>query len=106
MLELTRFSTTALDGTILCNRDGLLYTSIPQNGNWHIYVDGVEAESQLVGNAMLAVPLTKGYHEIALRYRNPAFSWGWKVSVLSAAALLGLYLWIYPAKKKKGKYAK
>ena len=106
VLELTRFSTTALDGTILCNRDGLLYTSIPQNGNWHVYVDGVEAESQLVGNAMLAVPLTKGYHEIALRYRNPAFSWGWKVSVLSAAALLGLYLWVYPAKKKKGKYAK
>ena len=106
VLELDRFSTTALDGTILCNRDGLLYTSIPQNGNWHVYVDGVEVESQLVGNAMLAVPLTKGYHEIALRYRNPAFSWGWKISVLSAAALFSLYFWIYPTKKKKGKYAK
>ena len=106
VLELDRFSTTDLDGTILCNRDGLLYTSIPQNGNWHVYVDGVEVESQLVGNAMLAVPLTKGYHEIALRYRNPAFSWGWKISVLSAAALFSLYFWIYPTKKKKGKYAK
>ena len=106
VLELDRFSTTALDGTILCNRDGLLYTSIPQNGNWHVYVDGVEVESQLVGNAMLAVPLTKGYHEIALQYRNPAFSWGWKISVLSAAALFSLYFWIYPTKKKKGKYAK
>ena len=106
VLELDRFSTTALDGTILCNREGLLYTSIPQNGNWHVYVDGVEVESQLVGNAMLAVPLTKGYHEIALRYRNPAFSWGWKISVLSAAALFSLYFWIYPTKKKKGKYAK
>ena len=106
VLELDRFSTTALDGTILCNRDGLLYTSIPQNGNWHVYVDGVEVESQMVGNAMLAVPLTKGYHEIALRYRNPAFSWGWKISVLSAAALFSLYFWIYPTKKKKGKYAK
>ena len=105
VLELDRFSTTALDGTILCNRDGLLYTSIPQNGNWHVYLDGVEVESQLVGNAMLAVPLTKGYHEIALRYRNPAFSWGWKISVLSAA-LFSLYFWIYPTKKKKGKYAK
>ena len=106
VLELDRFSTTALDGTILCNREGLLYTSIPQNGNWHVYVDGVEVESQMVGNAMLAVPLTKGYHEIALRYRNPAFSWGWKISVLSAAALFSLYFWIYPTKKKKGKYAK
>ena len=106
VLELTDFSASALDGTILCNRDGLLYTSIPQDGNWHVYVDGQEAQTVLVGEAMTAVHLSKGYHEIAFRYRNPAFSLGWKISLLSAAALAGLYFWIYPAKNKKGKYAK
>ena len=105
-LELTRFSTTAVDGTILCNRDGLLYTSIPQNGNWQVYVDGVAVESTLVGDAMVAVPLTKGYHEIAFRYHNEAFALGWKVSALCAAVFAGLYFWIYPARNKKGKYAK
>jgi len=105
-LELTDFSTAALDGTILCNRDGLLYTSIPQNGNWHVYVDGEEAETVLVGDAMLGVNLSKGYHEISFRYRNEAFSIGWKISLLCAAVLAGLYFWIYPARRKKGKYAK
>ena len=105
-LELTGFSTTAVDGTILCNRDGLLYTSVPQNGNWYVYVDGEAVEPVLVGDAMVAVPLTKGYHEIALRYHNAAFSLGWKITVVCTALLIGLYLWIYPARKKKGKYAK
>ena len=105
-LELTGFSTTAVDGTILCNRDGLLYTSVPQNGNWYVYVDGEAVEPVLVGDAMVAVPLTKGYHEIALRYHNAAFSLGWKITVVCTAIVAGLYLWIYPARKKKGKYAK
>lgn len=105
-LELDYFSTTEIDGSILCNRDGLLYTSIPQNGNWYVYVDGVLTESTLVGDAMVAVPLTKGFHEIAFRYHNSAFSLGWKVSFISTAILLGLYFWVYPARKKKGKYAK
>ena len=106
VLELTDFSTTAVDGTILCNRDGLLYTSIPQNGNWEVLVDGVSVESTLVGDAMVAVPLTKGYHEIAFRYHNDAFALGWKVTALCTAIFAGLTFWIYPARNKKGKYAK
>lgn len=106
VLEVDRFSTTAVDGTILCNRDGLLYTSIPQNGNWYVYVDGELAEAQLVGDAMVAVKLTKGYHEISFRYHNASFSLGWKITLLCAGILAGLYFWIYPAKRKKGKYAR
>ena len=105
-LELTNFSTTAVDGTISCNRDGLMYTSIPQNGNWYVYVDGEEAETVLVGDAMIAVHLTKGYHEISFRYRNAAFSWGWKITALCAAVLISLSVWIYPTRKQKGKYTK
>ena len=106
VLELTEFSTTRLAGTIDCDRDGLLYTSIPQNGNWHVYVDGQEVETVLVGEAMTAVYLDQGYHEIVMRYRNPAFSLGWKLTLLSAGILAGLYLWVYPARNKKGKYSK
>ena len=105
VLELDYFSTTALDGTILCNRDGLLYTSIPQNGNWHVYVDNEIVEPQMVGDAMLAIPLEKGYHEVYLRYRNPMFTLGATISVFSTAALVGIYLLFRPL-KKKGKFAK
>ena len=105
-LELTNFSTTKVDGTILCDRDSLLYTSIPQDGNWHVYVDGQETETVLVGEAMTAVHLSKGYHEVSFRYHNEAFALGWKVSLLCTAILMGLYFWIYPAQNKKGKYSK
>ena len=106
LLELTDFSSTKVEGTIQCHKDGLLYTSIPQDGNWQAYVDGEPAEIRLVGDAMVAVPLTEGYHEVSFRYHNKAFAWGWKISLLSAAAFVGLYFWIYPARKKQGKYTK
>ena len=80
-LELTAFETDRLAGTIDCDRPGLLYTSIPQNGNWTAEVDGKPAETVLVGDCMLALELTEGTHEIALRYENRAFSLGWKLSL-------------------------
>ena len=105
-LELTEFHNTRLEGEILCNRDGLLYTSIPQDGNWLVYVDGELAETVCVGDVMLSVPLTKGYHTVTFRYRNNAFLFGLSITLLSTAILLALYVWIYPARKKNGKYAK
>ena len=82
-LTLTEFSNTVVEGVIHCNRDGLLYTSIPQNGaNWHAYVDGQEVDIRLVGDVMIALDLTEGGHTIRFEYRNPSFETGLKVSLL------------------------
>ena len=81
-LELTEFTTARVSGTVDCNRDGLLYTSIPQNGNWFALVDGVPAETVAVGEAMVGVQLTEGNHQITFEYRNEAFDWGWKISLV------------------------
>ena len=107
-LELTSFSNTKVEGTIHCDRDGLLYTSIPQNGNWHMYVDGEEAEIQLVCDTMVGVKLTKGEHNIRIVYRNEAFSWGWKISLLSVL-IFGALVWLIYKPDfsiKPGKYQK
>ena len=89
-MELTRFRSTRVDGTIHCDRDGLLYTSVPQNGNWSVTVDGEEAEITLVGDCMVGVMLTEGTHTIQLRYRNTAFTLGLLASVVSAGIFLVL----------------
>lgn len=89
-LELTKFQSTRVEGTIQCDRDGLLYTSIPQNGNWKALVDGEESEIRLVGECMIGVPLAQGSHQVTLIYENPAFSLGWKISLVCAAVLLAL----------------
>ncbi len=80
-LELTEFSNTRVEGTVSCDRDGLLYTSIPQNGNWYVLVDGGETEPVLVGDCMIAMHLTQGEHTLTFVYRNGAFSLGWKISL-------------------------
>ncbi len=80
-LDITEFSSTKVTGSIDCNRDGLLYTSIPQDGNWSVTVDGKPTRITLVGDAMIAVNLTKGEHDVVFTYRNRAFETGLTVSL-------------------------
>ena len=105
-LKLTEFTSTRLEGTISCNRDGLLYTSIPQNGNWTATVDGEPVDIILVGEAMISVPLTEGDHTVVFQYHNKAFSLGWKISLGCAAVFAVIAICCYLPGRKKGKYEK
>jgi len=89
-LELTTFESTYVKGIIACDRDGLLYASIPQNGNWEVKVDGKPAEIKLVGECMVGVALTEGQHLVEYTYRNAAFALGWKISLVCAAVFAAL----------------
>ena len=90
-LELTAFENTFVEGTVTCLRDGLLYTSIPQDGNWKVWVDGEETEVTLIGDAMVGVMLTEGTHTVTFRYENKAFTLG---AIISAVCLVDLVtLW-------------
>ena len=102
-LELTAFESTYVKGMIQCDRDGLLYASIPQNGNWKVKVDGKPAEIQLVGDCMVGVMLTEGQHLVEYIYRNAAFSLGWKISLACAAIFCVLAYRSMPS-KKRGKF--
>lgn len=117
-LQLSAFSNTCFTGTIVCDRDGLLYTSVPQcgnkrdqeegtvesEGNWSVYVDGKKVDITLVGDCMIGVPLTEGEHTIQFVYENPSFRLGWKVSLLCFGIFAGIitacYLPPYLKKKK------
>ncbi len=87
--QLTDFSTQLISGTIHCNREGLLYTSVPQDGNWTAYVDGEKAEIILVGDCMVSIMLTEGSHTVELRYANRAFQLGVWITAGSALLLAG-----------------
>ena len=100
----TSFETTRVEGTIDCDRAGLMYTSIPQDGNWSVTVDGEPAEITLIGKAMIGVKLTEGSHEVVFNYHNKAFSLGWKVSLACLAAFLVIGTAFYPFRWKKGKF--
>ena len=99
-LRLIQFSATRIAGNITCDRDGLLYTSVPQDGNWVVYVDGEPAAHTLVGNCMVSVPLTEGWHQVELRYENQAFRLGCLIT-MSCAAIFGAIVWLDYRKKKE-----
>ena len=105
-LALSTFENTLVEGTIDCDRDGLLYTSIPQNGSWSVTVDGAPAEITLLGDVMMGVALTEGTHTVTFTYENAAFSLGWKIS---AGCLLAFVILVYidrQVRGRKGKYQK
>jgi hypothetical protein len=89
-LDITSFKSTRIEGTINCNRYGLLYTSIPYNGNWEVYVDGQKAQITLVENAMTCVFLTEGEHEVAFVYRNKNFTIGLIASLVCLSIFIAL----------------
>jgi uncharacterized membrane protein YfhO len=105
-LQLTAFESSYVKGIIDCNRDGLLYASIPQNGNWKVTVDGKPAETELVGDCMIGIRLLQGQHLVEYRYRNGAFALGWKISLLCAAVFGLMAVRTPPAAshQKKGRY--
>jgi len=107
-LNITSLSDTKIEGTINCDRDGLLYTSIPQNGNWTVTVDGKEADISLVGDVMVGVELTEGAHTVCFTYKNNAFSTGLAISILCLLIFCGIYLMkrFYPQIQYRGKYEK
>ncbi len=105
-LHITKFETDYIKGYIDCHKNGILYTSIPDDGNWKAYVDGKQTDIVVIGDAMVGVPISQGHHRVEFRYENSAFSLGWKVSLLCTLILLTL---IYLSRKKpfgKGKYEK
>jgi hypothetical protein len=100
-LTLTKFSTTRISGRITCDRDGLLYTSIPQNGNWVAYVDGEKAEISLVGDCMVGLMLTEGPHTVQFRYENQSFRIGAWISAGSALIFISIAMGEYRLRRRK-----
>lgn len=103
-LELTTFESTRVEGTVTSDRNGILYTSIPQDGNWSATIDGHPAEIVLIGDVMIGLLVSEGTHTVTFNYHNSAFSLGWKISLVSAAVFCWLWWSIYTPKRKRGKY--
>ena len=76
---------------------------------WSVTVDGEPAEYFAADYILRGMVLPEGEHTVAFRYENKAFSLGWKVSLVCAAVLAALYVYMYKPKKTghtKGKFEK
>ena len=90
-LNLTHFSNTKASGNVTALRDGVLYTSIPGK-NWNVYVNGSKSELLLIDNAMAAVRLSEGTHNVEFWYFNRSFAAGIIISLVSVAVFLAMII--------------
>jgi len=71
----------------------LIFTTIPYDEGWKVYIDGEEAETVMVLDSLLAVPATAGGHEIKFVYRPDCAVYGGLISVIGILAFVLLVVW-------------
>ena len=84
-------SESVLSGTVTAENDGYLATSIPLQNGLEILVDGEPSRLVTVNEAFAGTPLTKGTHQIEIRFSPPGKEAGCIISIISAAGYV-LYL--------------
>ncbi|MGN0447548.1 MAG: YfhO family protein [Acutalibacteraceae bacterium] len=102
--NITSFDETNIEGTVVAQEDCLLYTSIPYDEGWQVYIDGKKAgENEIVkiGGALLGINLTKGSHNIELKYIVPGLAAGVIISATVTALILLNFAFFSILKKKK-----
>lgn len=104
------FSDTNIKGRFTATEDCMVYTSIPYDTSWQIYIDGEKVSSEKVipvGGALIGVLVEKGNHNIEFRYELTSLYAGLLITVMTVLAITAYYLikllFTYKKNKKRKK---
>ena len=89
-----------ISGSIAMPENGYLYTSVPFDQGFTLYVDGKKTEYQALLDTFIMVPLEKGIHEIKFTYYPTGFRFGLGVTAVTMLAILFFILRKYRTLKK------
>ncbi len=97
-MTLTTFEEDKIIGQAYLEDDSIIYTSIPYDEGWEVYVNDLKVNTYSLGNSLLAFDASKGLNKIEFRYRIPKLKIGLIISTISLAIVFQL---IFIEKKKK-----
>lgn len=92
-LDVESYSDTTIKGTVNAKENCYLYSSIPYDDGWSVYVDGKKAETFEIGGTLLAIELTPGQHKIEYKYFPVGFLYGIIISAVTVFGLCGFYIY-------------
>ncbi|MBQ9414310.1 MAG: YfhO family protein [Clostridia bacterium] len=84
---------TTLRGQITMKADGLMFTSIIDDGGWEVLCDGQSMPLESIADTFVAARIPAGTHTIELKYHVPYLGVSFAVSVLALLVILWLALW-------------
>lgn len=89
----TKSKDSRITGNINAKTDGMLMLSVPYREGWNVYIDGVRQETANAEYGFMAVPVTKGAHEVEVKYENKLYALGAALSI--AGVVLAAFWFIY-----------
>lgn len=97
-LKVTSHSNTKITGTVnIKKKNQVLMTTIPYSKGWHVKIDGKTVNTTKVIKTFMAVPITKGHHNVVFYYRSPYLIAGLLVSSVTIIGITGIIIY----KKRK-----
>ena len=103
-LEVTSYDSTSLNGTVTAKESGLLFLTIPYSEGWNAWVDGEKTEIVPVNDALMAIKLNAGKHDIRLEYIPHGFKAG--ACITCASVVVIILLAAVPALIRKARASK
>ena len=100
-LNVTKYTSTQIEGTIDVKESGTFLTSIPYEKGWRMYVDGKKIDTKEVMGVFLAADLEKGHHDIKLVYSPEGFVAGSIFGTIALAAFVLICVHDYRKSLKK-----
>ena len=71
-LEYTKFDETVIEGTFTAEENEILFTTIPYDKNWNVYLDGEKLSADdilIISEAFIGVKTDAGEHNIRFEYK-------------------------------------
>ena len=90
-----------MSGEIRVDKDSTLFTSIPFEKGWKVYVDGKKTNYTKVAGEFIGINLNKGHHKIKMVYYPHHLSIGIIGSFISLSLLIFYELYIKKCKERK-----
>ena len=89
-LDVSYYNDTTIAGKIDVKEEGFLLLTVPYTEGFTLTVDGKREELVSVQDALCGVHLTKGHHEIVLKYEPQGFGTGMWLTLGGAVSLAGI----------------
>ena len=88
-------STTHVVTEVNCDTNRTLFTTIPEEKGWSVYVDGKKTDYIVTVDSLIAVPLTAGYHKVEMKFTAAGYPAAIFLSLAGVIIFAGIIiLWL------------
>lgn len=91
-MNIDEITDNTISGNIYMNSDGYLVTTIPYDEGFEVFVDGTIQDVIKVNTAFIGAKLTKGNHNITIKYHCPWLKTGLFISLISLIIFLTIVI--------------